>query len=345
LSSIAIESRLRTRTRPGFPLRIPTTYFRFMITAQTDLEPLFQRLANDAASIVRATVGGAVRQVQRIARGVMTHKFAVQLEQGPSYVVRFYPPQREFVVEYEPDIVARCNEAGVPVPTIVVDSRRGPPASLPYMAYRLIEGNTLAERLEQLSADRLREVCARLVECFAIMRSVHFEGYGDLRDGTHGHRPSWSAFVETSFREGLVPAVEHRLFDPACLASLTRLESGLESFAKDTASEFNWGDVRAQNILLDQDDRLACLLDFEGGLAGDPLVTLGYGYAVFDDHRLFQGIARIWPDAIDWRQLYFYAVLRVLRVAKYASSPLPTGESRSALTSVFPGFHSALRNL
>src|SRR5437868_2572025 len=95
-------------------------------------------LCEAAVSIIGALIGRATA-AERIQRGVMTFKYTVVSGGGARFIVRFYPPGREDVVEYEPDVVRRCRSGGLRVPEVIADSRSGPPAPLAYMAYRMID--------------------------------------------------------------------------------------------------------------------------------------------------------------------------------------------------------------
>lgn len=313
--------------------------------APQNIEDLYLQLANDARRIIGMSVSGEMKSVERIPFGVMTHKFAVHLAHGPSYVVRFYPPARSFVVEYEPDVLRRCGEADIPVPEAVCDSRTGPSATLAYLAYRMVPGINLEQRLALLEPSGRKEIARRVMECARKMKDIQMEGFGEPRDGFHAQEPSWRSFVEKSFHEGLAAVQRGKLLRGDVVARLVDLGRRLEKFSQSGTSGLIWGDVRPQNILLDGHDRFACLLDFEGVLAGDPLMTLGYGHAALGDHPFFRDCVDCWPDVIDWELLYFYSVLRLLRLAKYAHLPLPTGHARTALADWLPGFQTALSAL
>ncbi|MFN0021475.1 MAG: phosphotransferase family protein [Pirellulaceae bacterium] len=312
------------------------------MTSQPELEGFYQQLSQDATRIVGETISGVVVGVERIPIGVMTHKFVVRLAEGHRYIVRFYPQARSFVVDYEPDLLRRCGEAGIPVPRVVVDSRTGPPAALAYVAYRMVPGVNLEGRLEFLDRSQRQAIARQLVECFTRMSTLSFEGYGELRDGYHAHCSTWKSFVHDAYHEGLAAVQKGNLLEQDLVAKLVDIGRQLDRFSTSDSRTLLWGDVRPQNILVDAGDRFACLLDFEGCLAGDPLLSLGFGYAALGDQPFFADCAEYWPGKIDWQQLYFYSVLRLLRIAKYAHMPLPTGRSREGLREVLPGFKSAL---
>jgi aminoglycoside phosphotransferase (APT) family kinase protein len=112
-----------------------------------------------------------------------------------------------------------------------------------------------------------------------------------------------------------------------------------------TAHSLVWGDINFENILVTDDAQIAGLIDFEGCMSGDPLATLGYGYAVHGEDPFFQlmlqaalGLAPTQQDA----RVAWYALLRALRLARYAHFALPTGRPRDALVKIVPGMVPAL---
>ena len=156
-----------------------------------------------AALVVKKISGVSVIQVKQINRGVMTFKFAVLLPTGEEWLVRFYPPSRSFVVDYEPDILHRCAEVGLPVPEVIGDSRTGPRTPLQYMVYKMIKGVPLSEKFPELTTASRSEIAEKLVICLCTLQEIPMIGFGDLADGTRAQFESWQAFIRRSFAEGI----------------------------------------------------------------------------------------------------------------------------------------------
>src|SRR5688572_4200181 len=97
-------------------------------------------LPGEASRIVAELLGCKVDSVEILHQGLMTFKFLVETEHGQRVIVRFYPPRRKSVVNQEPDLLARCRLAEIPVPRVIGDSRTGPPSKLAYVVYYMIEG-------------------------------------------------------------------------------------------------------------------------------------------------------------------------------------------------------------
>lgn len=306
------------------------------------------QLEVSAGIIVGQVMGAAPVRVVPIRRGVMTIKYAVELSAGQRLVVRFYPPSRAHVINYEPDVLGRCARAGVPVPDVISDSRSGIRSPLPFLVYRMIDGVPLAERLISLDQHGLATIAGDITAQLMAIGRLPMTGYGDLLTAERARFGTWQEFVWTTIQEAVRIGQRQRLFGEGALTPLTTILERVERCLPATAPSLTWGDVSPENILVDRDDRLAGLIDFEGALSADPTLNLGFCYARYVGTPFFDAILRAWPhplQADDWQRVYLYAAVRGLRIVPYASGPLPTGLPRSALEEVLPGFRTALAAL
>lgn len=308
---------------------------------------LFNDLQEAAGRIVHEFTGEDVREVTRLRIGVMTHKFTVEAG-ATSYIVRFYPPHREHVVLYEPDIIRRCHALGARVPQVLGDSRSGPGALLSYMVYKKIPGHRMSKCLSRLSPPQRCALAGSLASEFALLRRITVTGYGDLLDGGTARFPTWQVFLESSLCEGMRAVESLRLLDARHITLLKTVSRRLHDLIGMVPSCLNWGDVSTDNVIVDSDGNLAGLLDFEGAIFGDPLLTLGYAMAFYGRSPVVEDLAQAWPDvnAGGWRRAELYAVLRGLRLAPHYANPfLPSGERRSPLKDVVVGMEPSLESL
>jgi aminoglycoside phosphotransferase (APT) family kinase protein len=315
-----------------------------------EANPYKPHLEDEARHIVQKVTGSSVSEARQIARGVMTYKFFICVKSGQSYVVRFYPPSRSHVVDYEPDLLRRCAEAGAKVPCVIADSRTGPRSVLQYVVYTMVDGLTLSERIVYLSSCSLQRLCEQVVENLVMLRQLRFSGVGELMNGENARSHSWRQFVKKSFLEGLQSLRDNRLVGDRLLRNTERLQHRIDEILLDdlAGSTLTYADLGPDNIIVDDDGKLAGLIDFEGTLVGDSVLALGYCYSAYGDDPFVEHIASAWPETLEpdaWRRIYLYAILRPLRVGKYAHMPLPTGEPRKPLTEVFPGFEPSLNKL
>ncbi len=216
------------------------------------------------------------------------------------------------------------------------------------MIYKKIEGISLGERFAVLSNSAQRELGHRLASTLSTLTQVRFEGAGELADAWRATDSSWRAFAHRSFLEGVLAVRANGLIEEKLDRALYELEGQVDSYVGSEANASVWVDISLENIIVDSDGNFQGVIDFESVLAGNPLLTLGSCYARYGEHEFFHSIVRSWPvplTEMQWKQVYYYAVFRTLRVAKYADQPLPTGLSRAPLVSVFPGFALALERL
>jgi aminoglycoside phosphotransferase (APT) family kinase protein len=313
-----------------------------------DSEIRTKSLEKMAQDLVREHVDIPIVRVEKIALGVMTLKYVVELDSGQRYVVRFYPSSRSEVVQYEPDILRRCFAAQIFVPEVVADSRSSPKAPLEYMIYRWIEGVPLADRLPMLAEDSLAEVARSLVACMGRLHEIEVAGYGELVDGARARSTSWESFLEDSFRLGINATMNKRLVSKEVLEKLRFVQEHLGKFSTLSRTGLVWGDISPEHVLLDKHDRLTGLVDLESILAGDILLNLGYAYARYSGTRLFEALLRAWSCRLEedlWAKIELYAILRALRILEHSHRPLPTGEARMPIQGFLPGLDKAIDGL
>ena len=302
----------------------------------------------EASRIVAELLGGKVNSVQTIRRGLMTFKFLVKREGGQRVIVRFYPSIRASVVNQEPDLLARCYNVGIPVPRVIADSRTGPSSELAYIVYHMIEGSPLFEHLATFDSDQQSSLAASIALQLYNLRDIKFEGCGALKTGHIALDSTWDMFVEHSLRDGMKAVRKHSLLDKIMTIELQRIVNRGFPTCRQSKHSLVWGDINFENIIVDSTSRLAGLIDFESCLSGDPLATLGYCFAAHGTETFCSKVLNAWPEPLgiqELRLVFFYAVLRSLRLACYAHLPLPTGYARDPLTSIFPGLIPALKKL
>ncbi|HYK01022.1 MAG TPA: phosphotransferase [Thermoanaerobaculia bacterium] len=275
----------------------------------------------------------------------MTFKYTVVSGGGARFIVRFYPPGREDVVEYEPDVVRRCRSSGLRVPEVVADSRSGPPAPLAYMAYRMIDGIALRDRLADLADREMHSVCASVAEQMRAMAEVRIDGYGDLTSAHEAQYTTWQSFIRAAFEDGIAAAGRRMLLEDALIDTLRTVCDHLDRFAAPETPVLTWGDLSPDNIIV-QGGRLAGLIDFEGVLGGEPELNLGYVRARYRETPFYEALLAHWPCVDhDQPRTALYVVVRGLRLLIHRHELLPTGERRQATESFLSDFAAAVNEL
>ncbi|HEX6087533.1 MAG TPA: phosphotransferase [Thermoanaerobaculia bacterium] len=301
-------------------------------------------LCEAAVSIIRALTGRAAT-AERIQHGVMTFKYTVDSGGGARFIVRFYPPGREDVVEYEPDVVRRCRSGGLRVPEVVADSRSGPPAPLAYMAYRMINGIALRNRLADMGDREMHSVCRSVAEQLHAMAEVRIDGYGELTSVHEAQYTTWQAFIRAAFEGGIDAAGRRMLFKDPLIETLQTVCDHIYRFAAPQAPVLTWGDVSPDNIIV-HGGRLAGLIDFESVLGGEPELNLGYVRARYRETPFYKALLEHWPYVDhDQPRTALYVVVRGLRLLIHRCEPLPTGERRQGTESFLSDFEAAANEL
>ncbi len=297
-----------------------------------------------AQTLVEHLFGQKFRRVAFVPRGVMNHKFKVTLADGDAYAIRVYPPNREQVVGYEPDLLRRCEAAGLSIPKVMIDSRSGPAVGHCYTVYHWIEGYPLDERLPFIDETRLGIIMQELMRFLARFARLEVTGYGELVSATHARFSTWRDFLETVLTESLHPRRKNP-WGSETFKKLKALIKGAAAAAPECEPVLTWGDISPENIILDAEDHIAGIVDFEGVLAADFALTLGYCYARYFNTPFFEALMKVWPKNqrrnIDC-DFQFFSVLRALRLGQFASIPMPTGYPRQPVEQVLPGFRQTL---
>ena len=305
-------------------------------------------LAYSARRLVRSVTGHPVTRIKKLPHGMSTFKFSVRSTSGASFIVRFYPRCRSRVVEYEPDLLRRASEAGAKVPEVVADSRTGPEAELGYMIYVMIPGVALSQRYAHLTPRRQEKIAAQIVQSMLSLEQVKMAGYGELVDGCRASCTSWPEFVQTTFAEGLRAVRKNRLLPGEAIRDLEWIAAASKGWLTRVPPKLVWADVSLGNVIVNDKDEFGGLIDFEGALSADRLLSLGYCRARYDEGRFYKTLVQAWPEPLGEnrrRRVELYAILRALRLAPFAHEPLPTGHRRDALGSIFPGMGRAMRYL
>lgn len=302
-------------------------------------------LANDARRAVESLVDTPIVESARIRSGVMTFKFDLRAQDGQSYIARFYPPGRAHVVDYEPELIRLCRSSGMKVPEVLATSRDGPAAKLPYMIYRKLPGAAIGDRCDSLSDESLRAINRFLVDQLEILGGIRVAGFGDLESARHARFASWREFVGECFRLGIDSALSGGLVPLRMAERFEELSRQVHRFERGGPSVLCWGDISPENIIVDPSGCAVGLVDFEGVVAADASLNLGYLRARYESTRFYASFADNWAGAhkadVSARAA-FYVVLRALRLLSHGREPMPTGASRDRIERFLPGLGGAL---
>jgi aminoglycoside phosphotransferase (APT) family kinase protein len=303
-------------------------------------------LARSAATIVLQAIGKAVGDVRQIASGVMTQKFKVTTVSGENYIVRFYPASRSHVREYEPDLLRRCNSLGIRVPEVVADSSGDASTAGGYMVYKMLPGVSLSERLDHVGPQELTVVSRRIIDELKKLSRLQITGFGDLLNDRKAKLSSWYEFVRQTFDLGLKASHERDLLSQELLNSLTLIGGRLDRFSRPVQPTLAWGDLSPENVIVDLNGKFVGLIDFEGVLAAEFDLSLGFLRARCIGTPFYNAMAYNWPpNQFDQPRIELYVLVRALRLLQYSKGPLPTGVVRDPIELFLPAFHSSVNDM
>jgi aminoglycoside phosphotransferase (APT) family kinase protein len=278
----------------------------------------------------------------------MTWKFDVALGSGERFIVRFYPPGREGVVDYEPDLLRRSAAAGLPVPMVVTDARCGPSSPLAYVLYRRLEGSSLGDCWSELDGPARQRVARQLSAVLKRLNTVAIEGWGELVTAWRARETSWVEFVGRVIDEGMAVANETRALPAELLETVRSIRAALGSIPPPERPGLVWADVSPDNVLIDPDAGVAGLLDFESCIGGELCANLGYCFAGQVGTGFYEALREAWMDEAteaEAARIELYPMVRAMRIAKFAHGPLPTGRPRDSLEDLLPGLRPATERL
>jgi len=266
--------------------------------------------------------------LQYIDRGVMTDKYSFT-SSGKEYIVRCYQPERSFLAEMEYKYLDDFRRSGIKVPT-VVNYQKEQPALL---VYEKLQGETLTDVYSQLDDMQKENVCREIVENYKKIANIETEGYGRITDYHQYSCDSWNVFLNDEIQRASF-VFKKQKDKPKC-----EYCKGLKDFADSISLDRGhivWSDFSTDNIIITNDGHLVGFVDFEGLMAGDPLLGLGYLTAHERGDDFVERILRIYGLNGKERQVDFYSALRYLRLIPYKDMNLPNGTTRTSLEYFIP---------
>jgi Ser/Thr protein kinase RdoA (MazF antagonist) len=300
---------------------------------------------NEVKRIASTVLSEEIVTVVPLHVGVMTHKFIIESFDKNIYIIRFYPKAIQYVINYEPELFKRSKKNGALVPKVIFDSRMSD-SKYHFIIYKMIKGQSLSDKIGAMAYQELGQIVDQIHHNLLILRELKFDGYGPLATSTKAEFASWGDFLDQSINEGLayislfgLTSTQRKLLNSYVISTRATLRDNK------VISEFIWSDISTENIIIE--DELSGFVDFEGVMSGSTALEMSYLFAKEGSSDFFKLMYDRYSsvEVIQENELYFYTILRVLRIAKYLSHPLPTGHPRDSLKDIFPGFSEVISNL
>lgn len=295
------------------------------------------------SSLIAKTTGSVPTRIRKLDVGVMTEKYIAEVSGGINYMVRSYPISRSHIVEFEPDVIERCRANGLRVPEVVADSRLDVRSPHQYIIYKMIPGTSLSQKIGILRKRSLSTIAGAVFDQLSAMADLPVKGFGELASADRASSETWMIFIESSFREGLQAIQRDSTLSIVDVEKLLFVERHLASIPACTKSGLAWGDVSPENIIVDKHGAFAGLVDFEGTLASEFALNVGYLWARYAGTKFCSHLLPNWqPSPEESMRAALYAVVRALRILRNGRGPLPLGRRRDPIDEVLPGWRSAL---
>jgi aminoglycoside phosphotransferase (APT) family kinase protein len=274
--------------------------------------------------------------------------FRVRTERDDFFVVRIYPKLREKVAAYEAQLIQRYRDAGCSVPEVISYECARSADVPPHLIYRYIRGETLTARRTCLTSRQLQDLARALLKNLQLMASCSVSGFGGLITAGSADDPTPWQFFQRSLSCGIESAKRSKVIDARLIDCLMQLLETCEAEVSKFDGALAWGDLAPSNILVDENDELAGIIDFESTFALDCSLSAGYFYAIAPGEPLLAALLREGKSTgfeFDERKLKLCAILRAARVARFAHKDLPSGAPQRSIAAMLPGAVQVLPEL
>jgi fructosamine-3-kinase len=290
------------------------------------------RVREIAASVIQEKV----IDIKTVYAGGMNFVFELVLEQR-SLIIKVYPPARIHSATAEYKILVAAKAAGVIVPEAI---KCGTEKDFGYLIYPTVTGINLD--FDALGETEKHHISQSIIGNISLLGNVSFEYFGSVTDD-ESKFSIWSDFLIDCIETGVKALASGGHLAGEELNTITRYMTTHRLLSVPCQPRLVWGDPKSENILVDN-NHLAALLDFESCFSGDPLLSLGYLFAREGDSTLYKELSAKFNELNPFSDddIYFYALLRLMRISKYLNTVLPTGKKRLPVLTYFPGIQESL---
>lgn len=232
------------------------------VRASAEAEAEARRWVRLARRVVEHHLGSPAARVRRQTGGLSNVVFGVQHEAG-DFIVRIAPDRTKLdVFRKERFASEKAHAAGVPTAEVLFVGDDAIP--LPYMVQRRVRGAVATHHPNRL------QILRDLGRYGALINSIPTAGFGctfDWLPEAPRLRATWQEFLrdELGLERRLQSLVQHRMLGGE---KVERLRAVLESADQGAgAAMLSHGDLRLKNVLVDEEGRIAAIIDWEDCLS------------------------------------------------------------------------------
>lgn len=281
-------------------------------------------------------IGFRPLSLEYIDTGVMTDKYWFESD-GVKYIVRCFPPDREWLAETEFRYLQLFQQKSIKAPSPACFSVENG-----ILVYEMLEGEALGTRFADMSNLEQDTLCLEIKENYKLISAISCDGFGAMLGYKVFSNSSWKDFLDESIGRAIESYNDSTDLDSG------KILNGLRKYS-DTitcyTSKLVWSDLSADNIIVGEDGHLAGFIDFEGLMGGDPMLGLGYFIAHEHDCLMIRKLCDAFEVSLPSVLLDFYSIIRLLRLIPYLSNKLPNGTERDDISSYLPYSYELTQNL
>jgi aminoglycoside phosphotransferase (APT) family kinase protein len=183
-------------------------------------------------------------------------------------------------------VMAALAPTDVPVPQMLAHCEDAKVIGAPFYVMEKVAGTAYgrAYQLEPLGPERTRTISERMVDTLAALHAVDYEAVGL---GDFGRPDGYLGRQVARWKKQLLASTSREL--PGMDELVARLEGTIPTSSEGTIVH---GDFRLDNLLVDADDRVTAVLDWEMSTLGDPLTDVAVLLA-------YQQLAEVAPPSRD----------------------------------------------
>lgn len=275
--------------------------------------------------------------VESIYQGGMNYVYAIHTHKE-KIMLKVYPPSRSYIAKCEYKILLAAHKNDVKVPRVIMS---GLHKDLGFLMYHHIPGNDL--RFEQLSTDQKAGLSIAVIENLYKFSQLSYPHFGSVTevDPTYNN---WNSFLDETIKVGLENLQAAEVVNPKKFIKIAKFLKQFERNHSYTGMAL--GDLKSENIIINN-GQFKAMIDLESCFYGDPLISLGYLYAREGESPFYNSIAKSFETFIPFEveDIYFYSLIRLLRISQHLKTPLPTGKSRDPLTNYFRGISNVINDI
>lgn len=290
-------------------------------------------------NIISKEFGESRARPIRISMGVMNYNFAYT-NKGTDYIIRIAPLGRIKFLELEYVVMKELFSLNCKVPEAITFSND---FEYSYMIYKSLEGTPLSlSNIPTYLQNQLVESIVENINCIASVKKP----FPESRLLSRSIETNWLSFLKNTIIQGeYYLNANKQLVKFDIEIAYKFLISKLYLF-ESTEKRLVWSDISRDNIIV-KNGILSGFVDFEGCMYGDPILPLGYLFAIEGNSKFYQDINSEFKKhcAFTEEMILFYCLFRIFRIAEYLALPLPTGITRDSVTKYFKGLSIVMSNL